>query len=118
MKMAPVADVKAHFSAYLKSSQEGLVVVTRNGKPSAVILGITDEDEIERLSLAYSPKFNRILDAARRDIRKGKGIPHDEFWTELEAPGEKTTEYKKAKKRPGKGRVSYVVRERKKDSAR
>ena len=86
MKMAPVADVKAHFSAYLKSSQEGLVVVTRNGKPSAVILGITDEDEIERLSLAYSPKFNRILDAARRDIRKGKGIPHDEFWAEMEAP--------------------------------
>jgi len=45
-----------------------------------------DEDEIERLSLAYSPKFNRILDAARRDIRKGKGIPHDEFWAEMEAP--------------------------------
>jgi prevent-host-death family protein len=84
MKVAPVADVKAHFSAYLKSSREGLVVVTRNGKPSAVILGITDEDEIERLSLAYSPKFNRILDSARREIRKGKGIPHDAFWAEME----------------------------------
>jgi prevent-host-death family protein len=84
MKMAPVADVKAHFSAYLKSSQQGLVVVTRNGRPSAVILGITDEDEIERLSLAYSPKFNRILDSARRDIRKGQGIPHDEFWAEMD----------------------------------
>ena len=88
MKIAPVAEVKAHFSAYLKSSQQGLVVVTRNGKPSAVILGITDEDEIERLSLAYSPKFNRILDAARKEIRKGKGIPHDELWAEMEDPAQ------------------------------
>ena len=94
MKMAPVADVKAHFSAYLKSSQQGPVVVTRNGKPSAVLLGITDEDEIERLSLAYSPKFNRILETARREIRKGKGIPHDEFWEELEGTG------KQARRRP------------------
>ena len=84
MKVASITDVKAHFSAYLKWSQEGLVVVTRNGKPSAVILGITDEDEIERLSLAYSPKFNRILETARREIRKGKGIPHDEFWAEMD----------------------------------
>jgi len=87
MQTASATDVKAHFSAYLKSSHDGPVVVTLNGKPSAVILGVTDEDEIERLSLAYSPKFNRILDSARREIRKGKGIPHDEFWAEMEGGG-------------------------------
>jgi prevent-host-death family protein len=31
MKIASVADVKAHLSAYLKESQEGPVIVTRNG---------------------------------------------------------------------------------------
>ncbi len=33
MKIASVADVKAKLSAYLRGSQEGPVVVTRNGKP-------------------------------------------------------------------------------------
>jgi len=37
MKIAPVADVKARFSAYLKASTEGPIIVTRHGKPVAVI---------------------------------------------------------------------------------
>lgn len=84
MKIAPIADVKAHFSAYLKSSKQGPVVVTRNGHPAAVLLCIEDEDEIERLTLAYSPKFNRILEASRKQIKAGKGIPNDEFWKQVD----------------------------------
>ena len=43
--------------AYLKASTEGPVVVTRNGKAVAVLLAVTDDDELERLLLAHSPKF-------------------------------------------------------------
>ena len=38
MKIASVADVKARLSAYLKESEAGPVVVTRNGKAVAVLL--------------------------------------------------------------------------------
>jgi prevent-host-death family protein len=38
MKIASVADLKAHFSAYLKETEGGPVVVTRNGKAVAVLL--------------------------------------------------------------------------------
>jgi prevent-host-death family protein len=85
MKIASIADVKAHFSEYLKESENGAVVVTRNGRPIAVILGTQDEDEIERLILAHSPRFQAILQASRQQIREGKGIPHDEFWRQVEA---------------------------------
>ena len=85
MRMAPVADVKARFSAYLKTSEEGPVIVTRNGRPVAVLLSVTDEDEVERLMLAYSPKFQSILQAAKQQIRAGGGIRHEEFWREIEA---------------------------------
>ena len=85
MKIAPVADVKAKFSRYLKDSEEGPVIVTRNGKPVAVLLSIKDEDEIERLILAYSPKFQALLRAARQQIEQGDGIRHGDFWTEIEA---------------------------------
>jgi prevent-host-death family protein len=85
MRIAPVADVKARFSAYLKTSKEGPVVVTRNGKPVAVLLSVEDEDEVERLVLAYSPKFQSVLQAARQQIREGGGIRHEDFWQEVEA---------------------------------
>ncbi|MGD9046581.1 MAG: type II toxin-antitoxin system Phd/YefM family antitoxin [Anaerolineae bacterium] len=85
MKIAPVADVKAQFSSYLRSSAEGPVVVTRHGKPVAVLLSVEDEEELERLVLAYTPKFQGILKAAREQIREAEGISHEEFWQELEA---------------------------------
>src|SRR5215471_2695970 len=84
MKNASVADVKARFSAYLKETQEGPVIVTRNGKAVAVLLAVTDEDELERLVLAHSPKFQAILDKSRRQIEETGGIPHDVFWKEVE----------------------------------
>ena len=85
MKIAPVAELKAQFSAYLKSSAEGPIVVTRHGKPVAVLLSIEDEDELERLVLAYTPKFQGILEAAREQIRETGGVRHEEFWQEMEA---------------------------------
>ena len=85
MKIASVAEVKAHFSAYLKASAEGPVVVTRNGKAVAVVLAVTDDDELERLLLAHSPRLQAILEAARQRIRAGQGIPEEQFWKEVEA---------------------------------
>lgn len=66
MRIAPVVEVKAKFSAYLETSKEGPVVVTKNGKPVAVLLSVVDNDELERLLLVHSPKLQAIL-------RKGRG---------------------------------------------
>ncbi len=85
MRIASVADVKAKFSGYLKASENGPVVVTKNGKPVAVLLSITDEDEIERMLLSYSPKFRSVVEAAEKQIREGKGIKHEDFWQEVES---------------------------------
>ena len=95
MKIASVADVKAKLSAYLKESEQGPVVVTRNGKAVAVLFAVTDDDELERLVLAHSPKFQALLDKSRQQIDETGGIPHDQFWREVNA---------ETRKRPGKGR--------------
>jgi prevent-host-death family protein len=84
MKIASVADVKAKFSAYLKSSEGGPVVITRNGRPVAVLLGVADEEEIERLLMAYSPRLRAILDRSRVQIGKGENVAHEQLWTEDE----------------------------------
>ena len=85
MRIASVAEVKAKFSGYVRASKEGPVVVTKNGKPVAILLSMTDEEEIERLVLAYSPKFQQILNLAEQQIRDGKGTKHEDFWREVEA---------------------------------
>lgn len=84
MKMASVADMKARFSAYLKASEREPVVITRKGKPVAVLLTPGDEDEFERFVMIHSPKLQAILDAARKRFRSGAGIPHETFWQEVE----------------------------------
>ena len=91
MKIASVADVKARLSAYLKEIQQGPVVVTRNGKAVAVLLAVTDDDELERLVLAHSPRFQALLDKSRRQIEETGGIPHDVFWREVEADTRENT---------------------------
>ena len=83
MKIASVAEIKAQFSAYLKESEQGLVIVTRNGKAVAALLAVRDDDELERLVLAHSPRLQALLETARQQIRDGKGLSHEDFWQEV-----------------------------------
>jgi prevent-host-death family protein len=83
MKIAPVADVKARFSAYLDDCQDGPVVVTRNGRPVAVIIGAEDEQDLDLLILSHTPRFRHLLDDAERRVRETGGIGHDMFWERL-----------------------------------
>jgi prevent-host-death family protein len=88
MKIASLADVKAHLSAYVdKVETDGPVIITRNGKPAAVLLAPKDEEELERLLLAYSPRFQALLEKSRRSIRQGKGVSHEEFWKTVSKRG-------------------------------
>jgi prevent-host-death family protein len=102
MKIASVADVKAHLSSYLKASATGPVVVTRNGKAVAVLLGVRDDEELERLLLAHSPKLRAILDAADRRLDEGAGIGHEEFWQQAESANDAREENGREPKRRGK----------------
>ncbi|WP_129629425.1 type II toxin-antitoxin system Phd/YefM family antitoxin [Candidatus Oscillochloris fontis] len=83
MKIASVADIKAKLSAYLKASEDELVVITRNGKAIAVLLPVEDDEELERLVVAYSRHFQTLLQTARQEIASGSGIHHDQFWEEM-----------------------------------
>src|SRR5438309_681582 len=79
------------------ASERGPVVITRNGRAVAVLIGIQDEDEIERLLMAYSPQLRAILDKSRQQIREGQYLSHEEFWAQFKVP-------QPAKKEPRKAR--------------
>ena len=88
MNIAPLADVKARFSAYIKKTQSEPIIVTKNGRPVAVLLGITDKDDLERIVLANSPKFQAMLDAAEHRIQETGGIRHADLWAQVESETE------------------------------
>jgi prevent-host-death family protein len=73
-RIAPLADVKARLSAYIEESQtEGPVVITRNGKAVAVLVSPVDDDDVESLVLARSPRLQRLLKKSR-SIAAGRGL--------------------------------------------
>lgn len=83
MKIASVAQVKARLSAYLKASAAAPVIVTEKGKPVAVLLGVNDDEELERVIFAHSRNLNAVLGAADRRIEEGRGVGHEDFWKRI-----------------------------------
>jgi hypothetical protein len=61
-----------------------------------VIVGVQDEDEVERLLMAYSPHLRAILERSRRQFREGQWLSEEEFWAQFE-PGQPTKAMAKPK---------------------
>jgi prevent-host-death family protein len=81
MRIAPFAEVKAQFSAYVEQCEtQGPIVITRNGKAVAVLLAPVDDDDLEGLLLARSPRFQNLLARSRESIRRGEGLSREDFW--------------------------------------
>lgn len=101
MRIAPLADVKARLSAYLEQCEtEGPIVITRNGRAVAVLLAPVDDDDLEGLVLARSPRFQALLDKSRQSIQSGKGLPHKDFWKAI------AQRYKKDKASKSRGKAA------------
>ena len=81
MRIAPLADVEARLSAYIDEVEaNGPIVITRNGKAMAVLVAPVDDDDLERMLLSRSPRFQSLLNKSRQSIKAGKGLSRDEFW--------------------------------------
>jgi prevent-host-death family protein len=81
MRIVPLADAKARLSAYVdQCADDGPVIITRNGKPVAVLVAPVDDDDLDQLMLTRSKRFQALLNKSRRSIAAGKGLSRDEFW--------------------------------------
>ena len=83
MKIAPLAEVKDRLSAYIDAARESAIVVTRNGKPVALLTPILEDDNLDSLLLAHDRKFIRLLEQARERVRAGRYLTNEQFWREL-----------------------------------
>ncbi|SRR6266851_6793858 len=87
MKIAPLAEVKDRLSAYIDAAKESAIVVTRNGKPVALLTPILEDDDLDSLLLTHDRRFVRLLAQARERVHAGRYLTNEQFWRELRRRG-------------------------------
>jgi prevent-host-death family protein len=65
MKTVSVRDLQKHVKESLDAAQAGKVVITRKGKPAAILIGVEGEDW-ETVVLQTNAPFWRLLEKRRR----------------------------------------------------
>jgi PHD/YefM family antitoxin component YafN of YafNO toxin-antitoxin module len=65
-----------------KLARSGPVILIRKGKPVAAIRALS-EDDWESLSLAENPRFQALIDEARRNYREQGGLSSEQVRKKL-----------------------------------
>jgi antitoxin YefM len=87
MTVIPLADAKAHLSAVLDEVRDTheRVVITRNGRPEAVIMSVSDLEALEEtLDLLSTPGALDEIRTAEAEIARGEAIDADELQRQME----------------------------------
>jgi prevent-host-death family protein len=74
MKQVPLSEVKDDLSRYVRLAAKEEVVITRHGKPAAVLVGFESEEDWFNYRLENDPRFLDRIEAARKSLRSGKGV--------------------------------------------
>jgi prevent-host-death family protein len=83
VKTASAAEIAAQFNDYLEARREQSVLITRNGKPVAVLLPVWDKPQAEELAGRRPRSLRSVFAEAHARLERGEGIPHDEFWRQV-----------------------------------
>jgi prevent-host-death family protein len=74
MKTHTMTEAKNDICSIIREAEKGEVLITRHGKPAAVVIGFRDEDQWFDYKLEHDEKFLRKIAAARAQIRDGRFV--------------------------------------------
>jgi prevent-host-death family protein len=70
MKIENIREVKTRFSRYVKElPKSGTILITKNGRPCAALVPVTNDTDLEALALSQNKRFWKIIDDS---IARGK----------------------------------------------
>jgi prevent-host-death family protein len=79
MKFTNVRELKSKTSEMLRTVERGnTVLVTTHGRPTAMLVPVTEED-IEDALLAYSPRLRKKIEEGLKDLRAGRTMLLSEY---------------------------------------
>ena len=71
MKIESLREVKANLSKIVNElPSERSVVITKNGRPCAVLFPVTEDTDIESMVLAQNKEFWRLMERAHKEGEK------------------------------------------------
>lgn len=73
MKKFALSKVKDDLSRFLRLAEAEEIVITRHGKPAAVLIGFKSEDDWFDYRLENDPRFLDRMAQARASVRGGGG---------------------------------------------
>ena len=79
MKRIALSKVKDDLSHFLRLAEAEEIVITRHGKPAAVLIGFKSEDDWFDYRLENNLRFLRRVEHARGSIRGGRGVRLEEL---------------------------------------
>jgi len=85
MKTVEFAKASLPLSEYTKKVKKEPVIVTKEGKPVAALVSITNAD-IETVSLSSNPKFIALIERSRAKQKAEGGISTEEMRRQLGKP--------------------------------
>lgn len=79
MKRHTMSEAKNDICSIIREAEQEEVLITRHGKPAAVVIGFRDEDDWFDYKMEHDEKFLRRIAKARQEIREGKYVSLDEL---------------------------------------
>lgn len=74
MKQVSIEEVKNNLSGYLQIAKKEYVIITKNGIPAGILIGLEDSEDGWEELLLREPRFQERVARARQSLRQGKGI--------------------------------------------
>jgi prevent-host-death family protein len=101
MKVLAMRDAKTGLSATLDEAQHERVLITRNGKPSAIVIGVEGRD-FEDVLLMSNPKFWEMIEASRKNPKTYSMDEVRQYFAEKDSKEEAMKEHRRAGRRAGR----------------
>lgn len=65
MKVIAVREAKQQLSGYIEAAQKERILITKHGKPAAVVMGVEGRD-FEDIVLMQNPRFWELIEERRK----------------------------------------------------
>ena len=79
MIKAPLAEVKDSLSEFIKKAAKDDVLITRHGKPAAILIGFAEEDDWIDYRLEHDERFLKRIAESRRQAQSVAFTPLEDL---------------------------------------
>ncbi len=74
-----MSEAKNDICSIIREAEAEEVLITRHGKPAAIVIGFQNEDDWFDYKMEHDEKFLKRIARAREEIRQGRYVELDEL---------------------------------------